>query len=499
MSLHAQLSPEVHKRLADQQRNTTLTSIIVAVLTVLFLALLFMSFFFKSIDPPIALIETYVDRSLTDKVHDTPEARRVAERIPSSPVDMFSKMLFSQKLSNIAIPSFEIDVPDPSADFELGGEGLGVDNDFGEDNRGDPYAAISGDIRKRCSKADRLSRLSNNGGNERCEDAVMSSLRWLKKTQKSDGSWCGENQVAMTGFALLAYLGHCETPNSEEFGDAVTRAIVYLTNISMNNNGKMANDFKDRHWCYDHSIATYALAEAATFCTKLDINIPNLNKSVRAAGDWILENQHNSGSWDYGYDRSGKRGGDNSIGLWHIQALKACKYTGLWEERDFTNTIRSALAYIKGTQAAGGGIGYTGPQPHNDKGYTMTGGGVLAFQMWGKGHDSLVREGARYIRKHAKFDYHTANADLYRHYYHAQAMINRGGDEWHFYNNLFRDQLLNSQSDEGSWEDVGGGGKLNAVAAQYKGGSAKALHYRTCLATLMLEVYYRFLPATGVR
>ena len=73
------------------------------------------------------------------------------------------------------------------------------------------------------------------------------------------------------------------------------------------------------------------------------------------------------------------------------------------------------------------------------------------------GHFSIpVRQGCQFeILKNAKFEYNTPHSDLYRHYYHAQAMINRGGDDWAFYNELFRDELLNNQNDDGSWKNVG--------------------------------------------
>ena len=134
---------------------------------------------------------------------------------------------------------------------------------------------------------------------------------------------------------------------------------------------------------------------------------------------------------------SGNRGGDTSIALWQIQALKACKHTGLWEEKAFKGVIRKALDHLSKMQNANGGVGYASPTAHGDVGFTMTGGGMLAHQMWGKGHAGLVRKGARYIKKNAKLDYNTEDADLYRHYYHAQAMINRGGGDWEFYNKLF--------------------------------------------------------------
>ncbi|NIP93703.1 MAG: hypothetical protein GWO24_09680, partial [Akkermansiaceae bacterium] len=40
-------------------------------------------------------------------------------------------------------------------------------------------------------------------------------------------------------------------------------------------------------------------------------------------------------------------------------------------------------------------------------------------------------------------------------------------------------------------------GDIIAVAPAFKGGGDVALHYRTCLSALTLEVYYRFLPGTG--
>jgi hypothetical protein len=61
-------------------------------------------------------------------------------------------------------------------------------------------------------------------------------------------------------------------------------------------------------------------------------------------------------------------------------------------------------------------------------------------------------------------------------------MMNSGGSEWQKYNALFREQLLSNQNDNGSWPKPGAGGSD---------------HYSSCLSTLMLEVYYRFLPGTG--
>ena len=69
-----------------------------------------------------------------------------------------------------------------------------------------------------------MKRIAEKGGTPQCEEAVVKSLRWLKKQQNGNGSW-GEGQcrASMTGISLLAYLAHCETPLSEEFGENVLK------------------------------------------------------------------------------------------------------------------------------------------------------------------------------------------------------------------------------------------------------------------------------------
>ena len=495
MSLHAQLSPEAQARLHAQQRNSTITSIIISILLVVLVGIVLLFILLDPIDNFTPEIVSYqAGTEDVDKVKKR-EMTRSVERKPSAPSSSMAKVIAANTVSNTAIPVPEIDVPDPSTDF---GDGDDFGDGWGDgDGGGGGFGGIPQTMRDRCSKEDRLNRLTKNGGNEQCEDAVMKSLRWLKKTQNADGSWTDNKKISMTGMAILAFLGHCETPNSEEFGDAVTRGIVYLVNISMKNGGKMARDLKG-HWSYEHGIATYALGEAATFCIKLGINIPNLNEATKKSGDWILEHQNSTGSWTYHYEATNGHH-DNSVGLWQIQALKACKHTGLWEEKAFKGVMRSALSYIKKTQNKNGGVGYNSDHAHGNAGWSMTGGGMLAFQMWEKSHDSVVRQGAKHLRKNVKFDYHTADAELYQQYYNAQAMINRGGEDWNFYNKIFRDQILKNQNADGTYKDVGGGNKINGAGVEFKGSSQVAVHYRTCLATFMLEVYYRFLPATGTK
>ena len=76
-------------------------------------------------------------------------------------------------------------------------------------------------------------------------------------------------------------------------------------------------------------------------------------------------------------------------------------------------------------------------------------------------------------------------ANLYAHYYESQAMMQRSSSEWKRYNDMFRDQLLNNQNSDGSWGVPPGNPHV------------KDTLFSTCLCTLMMEVYYRFLSTGG--
>jgi hypothetical protein len=485
MSIHAHLSEEAQARLNAQQRNSTISSFIIAILVVVMIALALSIFLLpKILQPTAGYIEATYQPPREDEPADKPPAiNDPLLRKPTPPAASPSsvKAIATQTVSTISIPVPDVTAVAPSLDYGNGDDfGPGGIGDF-NGGPGGRFEPIKGTYGKRCSKADRLARLQEQGGTPECEDAVVKALNWLQATQNSDGSWDTQHPVAMTGFALLAFLGHCETPQSPEYGETVLKGITYLVNIGMKNDGMLTNkDATSIQWVYDHGIATYALAEAYTFCSKLNINIPNLDTVTKKAGDMIMQGQGDSGGWVYRF--ASTNGGDNSVGFWQIQALKACKHTGLWPASKFTKPSRNALGWLEKVQGKEGAIGY-----RNDpkKSPALTGGGVLAFQMWDKGSSKNAKSGIKYIAGNSDFDWGSENANLYYHYYNAQAMINHGGSEWNEYNLRFRDILLNNQNADGSWTQ--GGVKHGPVNT----------HMATCLATLMLEVYYRFLPGTG--
>ncbi|MDA7890705.1 hypothetical protein N9A73_01980, partial [Akkermansiaceae bacterium] len=95
-----------------------------------------------------------------------------------------------------------------------------------------------------------------------------------------------------------------------------------------------------------------------------------------------------------------------------------------------------------------------------------------------------ARQGIGHIAKNSRFNF-KKNANFYEHYYVSQAAINEGGAFWKSYNKMFRDQVVKNQGQDGSWP--------NPPGNKHSAGTV----YNTALATLMLEVYYRYLPGTG--
>ncbi len=475
MSLHAQLSPDAIARLQAQRRNSTISSIIISMLTIILIGLILGMFLLPLVPKEVPLLVTY---EIPEEVEPTPEPKpkRTIDSKPTPTSTSMTKVIATTAPTNVFIPVPEVEMEAPSLNF---GDNIEFAQNWAGDNS---FTSIPVSMKKRCSQSERMERLKEAGGNEKCEKAVVKALDFLQETQNGDGSWDDKYQPAMTGLALLAYLGHCETPKSPRYGDTVLRAITYLVDVGMKNDGKLTTDSSNKHWSYEHAVCTYALGEAYTFCKELRINVPNLEKVVKEAGQLIVDKQGPNGGWGYGY----KGDGDLSIIGWQLQALKAVDNSGI-KLKNLKQCIDKALTRLEKHQTPDGGFNYStnGSGPKNaTTGYrNLTGVGVLCLQIWGKGKSKAALKGVEYISQNSKFAFNERHSDIYGHYYDAQAMINHGGREWDQYNDMIRDELLKNQERDGSW-------KMPKMAP-----SIKTPTYRTTLITLTLEVYYRFLPS----
>jgi hypothetical protein len=344
------------------------------------------------------------------------------------------------------------------------------------------------------------------------EQAVVRALRWLQATQHTDGTWGeGGTHSAFTGLAILCFLGHGETPQgSHEFGVVVGNAINALVTQSNAHDGRLTgrDNISGEDGPYQHAICTYALCEAYTMTKD-----PRLEPVVRKAVDYILRGQRMDGGWTYGYDitpndptsadNKDHAKSDTSVTGWQIQALKAAHLTGLPNMDGIipalNNSMKSLDAVFDPKQ---GSFGY---RKAGDKGgnYSLTGVGVLSKLFWLGRPDRTVREGLKNITS-LNLDYRTKDCNLYAWYYDTQACYQAQGSAWDWWNSRFQDMLTSQQSADGSWPPTGGQfkddrtGKMQPSEVGNFGinPAGDGPIYRTALCTLMLEVFYRYLPTS---
>ena len=157
-------------------------------------------------------------------------------------------------------------------------------------------------------------------GDPTTEAAVLKALRWLKKTQNSNGSW-SPTPVSNTGLAILAFLAHGETPASKEFGYTVEKALNFLIDSLTKKKDKTGEEvvtFKGADGNeYATLIATYALCEAYGMTKN-----PNTKMVATQTLQRIVDHQSPTGGWDYGMVKTSTRD-DMSYAGWALQALKA--------------------------------------------------------------------------------------------------------------------------------------------------------------------------------
>ena len=346
-------------------------------------------------------------------------------------------------------------------------------------------------------------------GDATTEAAVLKALRWLKKTQNSDGSWSGGNRISNTALAILAFLAHGEVPSKPEFGYTVERAIQFLIDSQTTNKaGETTFKGVDGNE-YATLIATYALCEAYGMTQN-----PNAKVAAEYGMRRIINNQSPTGGWNYKMDKTSSRD-DMSYEGWALQAIKAGKMAGLQPE-GLDECIRKAIKCLKTRNFRDGGFNYTaGGKP---TGLTAT--GCLCMQLLGYMNDQEVKASLETMRgwlpvfeSKAKLvaggPTPGANPQYYC-YYAAQCKYQAGMCKgatpanvktWQEWNSAMKALYPKSMIADGNIDGIDGKPKPVAYWTfnDPTCGGSKNATMATCLCALQLMVYYRYLPTTQTR
>ncbi|HEV3164190.1 MAG TPA: prenyltransferase/squalene oxidase repeat-containing protein [Isosphaeraceae bacterium] len=345
------------------------------------------------------------------------------------------------------------------------------------------------------------------GASAASEQAVERALDWLARHQDDDGRWNGgsaknpvpglveecrdsftahcppdeicqgecsyaEADTALTGLALLAYLGAGYTHTEGKYTATVGRGLRYLL-LQQKSDGDLRGPSR-AVGLYCHAMATLALSEAYAMTGDERLRGP-----VERSVDFLVKSQATDGmSWRYAPRESV---GDTSILGWVVLVLRSAKAVGI----SFPDQVQSgALAWLQRVSGGRAG-GLARYQPFKNVTETMTAEAWVCRQLLGHGRPGPAStEAAEFLLAHGP---HRGPFNLYYWYYGTLAMYQGGGSAWTRWNDQVRDQLVRRQCSgghpAGSW-DPDDDGTYGA-----RGGRI----YSTALATLTLEVYYRYL------
>lgn len=333
---------------------------------------------------------------------------------------------------------------------------------------------------------DRLEKVKRMGGTEATEAAVELALKWLARHQHPDGRWdadgfdddCGEcggtttiaADHALTGLGLLCFLGAGHTHAAPgPYQDNVDRAIRWLVEGQ-----KPDGDLRgSRETMYTQGIATIALAEAYAMTGDT-----NLRDAVRRAAGFIYRARNpQAGGWRYDPGQAG----DTSVLGWQVMALKSTARAGI-SVPDHAFTHAGEWMGRVSRHAAPGLYSY---QPGEEVSPSMTAEGLFVQQLLGLPlTDPRMTESVAYVLRH--LPEWNADAPTYFWYYASLALFQHQGEAWRVWNAAMSRELVEHQRRDGkaagSWDPTDQWSRL--------GGRV----YQTALCTLMLEVYYRYLP-----
>jgi len=344
------------------------------------------------------------------------------------------------------------------------------------------------------------------GATPQTEESVKAALAWLAGTQATDGHWDARTYSAgrelhvagrdrqgagihadtgLTGLALLAFLASGHTHQDGLYQDNVRRGLEYLIRVQ-GANGNLGGKATTYAFMYCHAMAACALSEAYGMTGD-----PGLKRPVERAIVYTLAAQDpTGGGWRYnpGDPRDASRlglqlmppTGDTSQLGWQLMALRSAELAGI----PFPAEARRGAQEYLDEASSGQYGGLAAYRPVEAPSRAMTAEALVCRTFLGMTPaNPAAKEAADYLMGELPGE---GPKNLYYWYYGTLGMYYLQGTHWHRWNAALQRTLIASQRktgpQAGSWDpDTVWGGYGGRV-------------YSTAMATLSLEVYYRFLP-----
>jgi len=329
---------------------------------------------------------------------------------------------------------------------------------------------------------DRAQLARQRGATTETEAAVQAALRWLAANQGPGGRWDAslhgagqegriagrdrqhaglEADTATTALALLAFLAAGQTHQRGDYQETARKGLEFLL-ASQQQNGDLGGRARTFARMYCHAMAAFALSEAYGMTRD-----QRLREPVRRAVAYTLSAQHpRTGGWRYW---PGDPGDTSQLG-WQLMALKSAELAGIPTP---DSTRQGIIRYLRSVSAGTHG-GLASYRPGERVSRPMTAEALVCWEFLGlqREHPACA-EAAEYLVQELPGQ---GRKNFYYWYYATLGLYQLQGPAWERWNQAMRTTLLSSQRKDGS------------LAGSWAPDSG------TALATLCLEVYYRYLP-----
>ena len=307
------------------------------------------------------------------------------------------------------------------------------------------------------------------------EQVIKGALKYLAANQNPNGSWTSsentKHEVAVTGYALMAFLSAGQLPDEGEYGANVTSGVNFLLN-SVRPDGFIQAGTTNM---YGHGIATIALAEA--YGQSRDTR---LRGKLQAAVKLIVACQNNAGGWRY---QPRVADADMSVTVLQATALRAAKNAGLDVPQE---TIDKAVGYVRSCydQASGG---FTYQPGDRGPGFARTAAAIYSLQVSGEYDDPRIKTGVNYLQKNLAKE---GQWFTYGNFYAAPAIYMIGGETWKTWYGNVSEMLMQPNAQGGMLKTRGEMVYWDSPRDSTKVGPV----YTTAVYTMILAMPYHYLP-----
>jgi hypothetical protein len=331
-------------------------------------------------------------------------------------------------------------------------------------------------------RADRQRLVSTRGGNPSSEASVDTALKWLILHQQDDGGWsfasecdcrstchpsCRSDRAGATGLALLPFLARGYTHKDGPYKKQLGKAVGFLAEMSNKNQGNLV---KTGGSMSSQSYATLALSECEEMTSDKRLSLPR-----QLALNFIR---------DFNKDKPGWGAIANEPGdtLTTACVVSVARSIRLFDRYSADAYAKKTVEFLNRVQYDDGAqYGLSAPEDRPPAGSSTSAGLASRLSLgWKRDHPAL-QKGVTTLSKRGPTD------DILYDYYGTNVLFAMAGERWIAWNARMRESLVTAQSRDGhsagSWFE----GFEKSEEAQRMGRL-----YVTALATLILEVYYRY-------